>query len=172
MAPFSFVLKPGFSPADRKGRIESTCYEGKEFMDRDPGSSLCGLSEMPEQVLQEAMGENRRRHPRYPCEGRAEVFVPHGALLFEGRILNLSLSGCFVETPRLNLERGTRVEVFFATRQVQIRIAGHIAILHRGRGAGIAFDGLSPRLTRQIADLVSELAEQGVRPEVRESLHA
>jgi hypothetical protein len=102
---------------------------------------------------------NRRHHPRYACEGHAEVFVPHGALLFQGRILDLSLSGCFIETPAFNLERGTHVEVYFVARLMQFRVAGHIAVLRRTRDAGIAFHNLGPRRARQVADLVRELKE-------------
>jgi hypothetical protein len=105
------------------------------------------------------MPENRRQHPRYSCEGDAEVFVPHGALLFRGKILDLSFSGCFVETPTLDLERGTPVEVSFTVHQLQFRVAGRIAILHPKRGAGIAFQELGARRARQIADLIAELKE-------------
>jgi PilZ domain len=109
---------------------------------------------------------NRRRHPRYACEGRAEVFVPHGALLFRGKILDLSLSGCFIETPALDLERGTCVEVYFVERQLQFRVAGHIAVLCRNRGAGITFQNLAPRCLRQLADLILELKENSDRKEL------
>ena len=102
---------------------------------------------------------NRRRHPRYTCEGHAEVYLPHGGLLLRGKILDLSLSGCFIETSAINLERGTHVEIYFTTRQLQFRVAGNIAVLHRKRGAGIAFQNLSPRNARQIAELVHELKE-------------
>jgi hypothetical protein len=80
-------------------------------------------------------------------------------LLFQGKILDLSVSGCFIETPALNLERGTLVEVYFVARQIQFRIAGHIAAIYRKRGAGIAFHNLSSRRARQVADLVRELKE-------------
>ena len=106
-----------------------------------------------------AMGQNRRQYPRYSCEGNAEVFVPHGALLFQGKILDLSFSGCFIEAPALDLERGTPVEVSFSLHQLQFRVAGRIAIMHRRRGAGIAFQELSPRRARQISDLIAELKE-------------
>jgi hypothetical protein len=76
----------------------------------------------------------QRRHPRYACEGNAEVFLPHGGLLFRGRILNLSMDGCYIETALLNLERGTQVEVYFVTNQLQFRVLGNIAALRRKRG--------------------------------------
>lgn len=111
---------------------------------------------------------NRRHHPRYTCEGHAEVFIPHGALLFQGRILDLSLSGCFIESPALNLERGTHVEVYFVACQMQFRVVGHIAVLYRRRGAGIAFQNLGARRARQVADLVHELKETALLEEERE----
>lgn len=100
---------------------------------------------------------NRRRHPRYTCKGRAEVCVPHGGLLFRGKIIDLSSSGCFIETAALNLERGTPVEIFFVARQLQFRIAGRIAVLHPKKGAGITFDSLGPRYAREITALIAEL---------------
>jgi len=105
----------------------------------------------------------QRRHTRYPCEGYAEVFLPHGGLLFRGRILDLSMSGCYIETALLNLERGTQVEVYFVTNQLQFRVLGNVAVLRRKRGAGIAFLNVSPRRALQIAMLVEELAEQQVK---------
>jgi len=103
---------------------------------------------------------DKRRHPRYSCDGYAEVFLPHGGLLFRGRISNLSVSGCFVETTMANLERGTLVEVYFETNQLQFRVQGNIAEVRQKRGAGIAFVNVSPRRAAQIAALVSELAEE------------
>ena len=105
-------------------------------------------------------GADKRRHPRYSCDGYAEVFLPHGGLLFRGRISNLSVSGCFVETTMANLERGTLVEVYFVANQLQFRVQGNIAEVRQKRGAGIAFVNVSPRRAAQIAALVSELAEE------------
>src|SRR5690348_12545246 len=121
------------------------------------GSAMAAT--MPTQTVSGARVENRRQYPRYCCEGEAEVFVPHGALLFRGKILDLSFSGCFIEAPALDLERGTPVEVSFSVRRMQFRVAGRIAIMHRRRGAGIAFQELSPRRARQISELIAELKE-------------
>jgi hypothetical protein len=106
-----------------------------------------------------ALQADRRRHPRYACDGHAEVFLPHGALLFQGKLVNLSLSGCLIETPALNLERGTHVEVYFVTRQIQCRLAGHLAVINRKGVAGIAFQDPGPRRARQGSALIDELRE-------------
>lgn len=125
-----------------------------------PAAPAAQEAEIPE------LPTNRRRHPRYACQGRAEVCVPHGGLLFRGKILDLSLSGCLIETVALNLERGTPVEVYFAVRQVQFRISGQIAILYPKRGAGIAFDSLNPRRAREIAELIAELKARPHPPKI------
>jgi PilZ domain len=104
--------------------------------------------------------KEKRRHPRYSCDGYAEVFLPHGGLLFRGRILDLSVSGCFIETAMPSLERGTLVEVYFVTNQLQFRVQGNIAEARQKRGAGISFVNVGPRRAGHIAALVSELAEK------------
>jgi hypothetical protein len=109
---------------------------------------------------EELPSEEKRRHPRYSCEGYAEVFLPHGGLLFRGRISNLSVSGCYIETTMANLERGTLIEAYFVTNQLQFRVQGNIAEVRKRRGVGIAFLNVSPRRAGQIATLIRELAEQ------------
>lgn len=123
------------------------------------------LSAAPPQPSVNVINANRRRHPRFACEGHAEVCIPRGGLLFRGKILDLSLSGCFIATAYLNLERGTPVEVYFVTHQLQFRVAGQIAVLHPRRGAGIVFEDLDSRRTRQITELLSELQQLGPRAE-------
>lgn len=111
--------------------------------------------------VQQESTSNRRRHIRYVCEGHAEVLLPHGGLLLRGKILDLSLSGCFIQTAAIKLERGTRVEVYFTARRLQFRVSGRVAVLHHRRGAGIVFEDLSPRSARQITELVGELQQSG-----------
>jgi hypothetical protein len=43
-------------------------------------------------------GADQRRGVRYAVHGDAEVFVTGGMSMFRGRILNISPSGCYVQT--------------------------------------------------------------------------
>jgi len=88
------------------------------------------------------------------------VVSPHGGLRISGRVRDLSLSGCFVESASINLERGTQVEVYFQTERLHFRVAGNVTVLRKGNGVGVAFLSPSARLARQIRELVKELAER------------
>jgi hypothetical protein len=142
------------------GKSSHSVYAGPSSIMSNPSqTSVFARPEIVKSEILEQQAREKRQHQRYPCEGHAEVCLPHGGLLFRGRILNLSMTGCYIATARLNLERGTQVEVYFVTNQLQFRVLGNIAVLRRKRGVGISFLNVSPRRALQIAMLVEELAE-------------
>lgn len=106
---------------------------------------------------QSTFSQEKRKHPRFACEGRAEIFLPHAGLRIAGTIADLSLAGCFIEASAVNLERGTQVEVYFEANRLPFRVAGSISVVYRGLGAGIAFLRPNQRTARYIAELIKEL---------------
>lgn len=116
-----------------------------------------------------ALINERRRMPRYPCEGAGEVMVLGGALHFSGEVRNLSATGCYLATEVVfTLERGTQVEVVMTIDGVHFRVAGGVRSNHRVRGVGLEFMNVSPRCARLIQELVEELEakEERVRRRV------
>ena len=112
------------------------------------------------QTEAEPEGANRRDFPRFACEGRAQICLPSGGLLLNGRILDISESGCFVQGSHIELEPGTEIEVFFVTKLYKFKVEGHIARLVTGRGVGVLFNSPSHRIISQIRKLISELQMQ------------
>lgn len=85
-------------------------------------------------------GADRRRNRRFPCEGFAEVVCCHPTLLFRGRIRDISLTGCFIETAaQLRLERLTQVEMRFTASGRRISSQARIMDVRPGKGAGFEF---------------------------------
>jgi hypothetical protein len=109
---------------------------------------------------EEASGANRREFPRFPCEGRAQICLPFGGLLLNGRIIDISVAGCLVQASRIMLEAGTEVEVYFETKLYKFKVDGHIARLIPGKGVGVMFHDPSARVSFQIRELISELQMQ------------
>jgi hypothetical protein len=101
---------------------------------------------------------DRRKAPRFPCEGTGDVIVLGGALHFSGELRDLSASGCrlFTHLP-FTLERGTQVEVVMVVNHVQFRVAAGVRVNHKSRGVGLEFVNMSARCGRLVSDLIAEL---------------
>jgi hypothetical protein len=100
----------------------------------------------------------RRRHERYAVQGDAEVLLADGSQIFRGRILDISLSGCFIETQaRLRMLVGTPVEMVFRANDVMLRAAATVRAIRRGAGAGFLFDDMSPRMQDELEMLIEAL---------------
>ena len=104
----------------------------------------------------------RRRHTRYVVDGDAEVLVVDGSQIFRGRILDISLAGCFIETrARLRMTVGTPVEMVFRANGVVLRAAATMRVVRMGKGAGFLFDALSTRMRGELEGLIALLEGSG-----------
>jgi hypothetical protein len=101
---------------------------------------------------------DRRTAPRYGCAGDAEIVLPGRGLRYAGRIGNLSVGGCFIET-QCSLERGTAVEVWLNAQGQPLRVAANLMV-RRTTGVGLRFLEMTERKTAQIRLLIGELAEE------------
>jgi hypothetical protein len=101
----------------------------------------------------------RRQHPRYAVDGLAEVLVADGTMLFRGRVLDISVSGCYIETPaRLRLAPGTRVEMVFRVNGMVFRPMATSRMVRSGEGAGFLFLNLHSRMEAELEDLIAQLS--------------
>jgi hypothetical protein len=99
----------------------------------------------------------RRKHTRYAVDAWAEVMVKDGTMLFRGRVLDVSVGGCYIETEaKLKLVPGTPVEMVFRVRDSVFRCDATSRMV-RTRGAGFLFEGMSARMQRGLQGLLQEL---------------
>jgi hypothetical protein len=107
-------------------------------------------------VAQEGMVE-RREHTRYAVDAWAEVMVKDGTMLFRGRVLDVSVGGCYIETEaKLKLAPGTPVEMVFRVNDGAFRCDA-VSRMVRTRGAGFLFSSLNARMRRELEGLIQEL---------------
>src|ERR1700733_1137616 len=96
-------------------------------------------------VALEGMVE-RRQHTRYAVDAWAEVMVKDGTMLFRGRVLDVSVGGCYIETEaRLRLAPGTPVEMVFRVNDKAFRCDATSRMI-RTKGAGFLFSHLDAKL--------------------------
>jgi c-di-GMP-binding flagellar brake protein YcgR len=107
-------------------------------------------------VALEGMVE-RRQHTRYAVDAWAEVMVKDGTMLFRGRVLDVSVGGCYIETEaKLRLAPGTPVEMVFRVNDAVFRCDA-MSRMVRTRGAGFLFSSLDARVRRELERLIQEL---------------
>ncbi len=103
----------------------------------------------------------RRRHERYTVYGEAEVMVADGKLLFRGSIMDISLSGCFIETrARLRLAPGTPVQMVFRADRLTLRMTATVRAMRHGAGAGFLFETMSATMQARLESLIAEMQER------------
>lgn len=108
-------------------------------------------------VAQEGMVE-RRQHTRYAVDAWAEVMVKDGTMLFRGRVLDVSIGGCYVETEaRLRLAPGTPVEMVFRVNDGVFRCNATSRMV-RERGAGFLFSDFDAKSQIELEGLIQELS--------------
>ena len=140
---------------ERNGQVERRGpehNESLEFQDsQDSQDSQQGaVSEAPIE---------RREHMRYAVDGLAEVLVADGTMLFRGRVLDISLAGCYVETQaRLRLPPGTLVEMVFRVNGVVFRPLATSRMVRPGEGAGFLFVQGNAKMQTELHALIAALS--------------
>lgn len=101
----------------------------------------------------------RRKHTRYAVDAWAEVMVKDGRSLFRGRVLDVSLGGCYIETEaKLRLPPGTPVEMIFRLNDEVFR-CNATARMIRTKGAGFLFSNLNAKMQMELERLIRELSD-------------
>ncbi len=109
--------------------------------------------------------ENRRRNPRFACNGPAELQLSFNEPPLPAKILNISAEGVLIALLAPHpVPLGARVELSFTVHHLQFRVRADIRVIRpEGLQIGCQFFSLSDRVLAQIQDLVEELArDEGV----------
>ena len=104
-----------------------------------------------------ARAGDRRRTPRYVCGGRAQITrLPSDGAVLQGRLRNLGLGGCYIETPS-PLQLGARTEVLVQVNSLCFRAMSLVRAVRASSGVGVEFIRLSAGGHHTLAELVVDL---------------
>jgi len=104
-------------------------------------------------------GEERRRTPRFRCGCDATISrVPLDGKPFPGKILDLSLGGCCLETA-VQLHCGGRIEIVARVKAASFRGVGEVRAVRSGRRNCVAFVHLSSNAREMLANFIAQLQE-------------
>jgi hypothetical protein len=115
-------------------------------------------------------GQERRRYPRYHCQGSAEIIAGLSGAHQWGTFTDLSQGGCYVETPA-PLVPGQEVQLKLTVVGLTFSVTGRVAVSHPMFGMGVIFTLVDPDSTeimlqalQHLADSVPESARLGPQP--------
>lgn len=102
--------------------------------------------------------DDRRCSPRFSCGGQVTIScLPSDGIVLPGKIRDLSLGGCCVDTT-LPIARGARTELVVRVNAASFRAVGEVRAIRGHSGACLEFVLLSAGGKGVLADLVTELA--------------
>jgi c-di-GMP-binding flagellar brake protein YcgR len=105
-------------------------------------------------------GRDRRETLREAVDTTATIILIKIASRLQGRILDLSLSGCRIRTDeRFPVGIYTRVETEFRIAGLPFRLAGVVQAVHDRQTVGIRFLDMSSRKREQVEELIRDIRE-------------
>jgi len=106
-------------------------------------------------------GVEKRRSPRYKCEGSAEVREEGCDVRTWVTFTDISVNGCYVEA-QATYPAGTLLHMKIETNGVRVETKGHVRVSYPYLGMGIAFEDTSDENKKQLRRMLSTLSHRCV----------
>ena len=111
----------------------------------------------------------RRNEERFPVAWDAEIFVPERTAMFRGQMVNISPSGCYVQTVAwVRLPPTTVVELVFMLDGRLTRTRAEARFAQSRTGVGLRFLPLEDELRRRLDEVIVDLRAAADTPTARE----
>jgi hypothetical protein len=98
----------------------------------------------------------RRRSPRFKCEGSAEFRVGGTDVRTWGTFTDLSVSGCYIEMTA-TFPVGAIVDLVLGLNGFRVRVKGEVRVSYPFLGMGVFFREISPENERELQAMVRSL---------------
>jgi PilZ domain len=122
-----------------------------------PGTTAAGTAAAPARV------PDKRRRPRYRCEGSAEFLTEGVDMRTWATITDMSLSGCYVELPATSAVN-TPVNLTLDVKGLRIRLKGIVRTSYPLLGMGIEFTDIPKQEKPLLDELLRRLADDATPP--------
>jgi hypothetical protein len=105
-------------------------------------------------------GAERREEERYAVDWDADIFIPERTTMFRGRVVNLSVSGCYVRTVAwVRVPPTTVVELVIKLDGRLIRVEAEARYAQSRTGVGLRFLVLEKEVRQRLDWVIEELRE-------------
>jgi hypothetical protein len=115
-------------------------------------------------MLQLPVSYSRRQNPRIETREGVSVYWSCGGRDDTSRVLNLSVSGLFIETGE-QVVVGGKTKLDFLVQEGQIRAEAEVQHAKSGAGPGLKFTAVTPEDCTHLAALLTRLRQVGSIPQ-------
>ena len=150
------VVWVGQAGTARHGHIELECVEEGRSIWGDLGTELQRKAQLEAAALGGSRME-RRRHPRFRCDGGVQILTRESSYTVAARLADLSLGGCYAEIMS-PYPVGTEVELEVQVAGRSLHASGVMRTSHPHFGNGIEFTSVAMASRMELEQVVSELA--------------
>ena len=105
----------------------------------------------------EAYPSEKRRSPRYKCEGSAEFRFEGSTVRTWATVTDVSRSGCYVEMQTTS-PADTKVDMIIEVMGIRASVKGVVRVSYPFLGMGIAFTEITPEQQVKLDELLLRLA--------------
>ena len=132
--------------------------------DQQPAQPFPESAPVPAPSEPEAPPE-RRRNPRYKCEGSATFRTQGSDVRTWGTFTDLSISGCYVEL-KATFPVGAMIDLELELNGMRAQLKGEVRVSYPFLGMGVAFRERTPENLRQVQAMVDSVTPsvQKARP--------
>lgn len=114
------------------------------------------LDRKPASATSESNPNERRRTPRFKCEGSAEFRVGGTDVRTWGTFTDLSVHGCYIEMTA-TFPVGAMVDLVLGLNGFRVSVKGEVRVSYPFLGIGVAFREVSPENERELKAMVGSL---------------
>lgn len=107
---------------------------------------------------------DRRRHPRFKCEGTVEIRRDGIEASMKARVTDISENGCYAEMQATS-PPGAVLNLVVEVNGIRVSVRGTVQVCYPLLGMGIAFTEITPSAQEDLQRVVQSLAD-GQRPAV------
>jgi hypothetical protein len=103
----------------------------------------------------------RRRSPRYPCEGSAHLRDVKTKVATWATFTDISMHGCYVEA-MATFRMGTQLTLTIELKGYRIECGAEVRVVYPGLGMGIAFTTIAEENRERLRELLLSLSQRAL----------
>lgn len=126
-----------------------------------PGGDSPGGANSDHGADRSYQGSEKRRSPRYPCEGSVQMQEDNCDVHTWATFSDISLHGCYIEA-QATYPVGTVLHLKLEAKEIRVETQGSVRVTYPYLGMGIAFTEMTPANEARLRELLASISRPSI----------